>query len=317
MCSKSITIDKESLIKLHEAYIILQKIFSEGGVDENSQTLGDFIKEVYMPHAKSKKRSWKTEAGIIRRYILPILGTMGIRQIKRLDIVKWQEGMVAKEFAASTCNRALATLKYIFNCAVKWEIIKQSPCSQVMALPEGEQKGRYLSQEEASALLDVLKKEKNRQAARAIQLLLLTGARKSEILNARWENVDLVNNILTVPLSKSGKTRYIPLSDAAIAVIQDIPRVSEWLFPSPRTDNAISSVFDVWDKSRKEAGVDKTRLHDLRHTFASFLVNSGCSLYEVQKILGHYNPKVTMRYAHLTQSRLLGAVNKIGGKLCC
>ena len=121
--------------------------------------------------------------------------------------------------------------------------------------------------------------------------------------------------ILTVPLSKSGKARHIPLSDAALQVLAEIPHKSEWLFPSNRTDSHIGTIYDAWDRVRERAGIKDVRLHDLRHSFASFLVNSGCSLYEVQKILGHQNPKVTTRYAHLAQDSLLRAANIVGEKL--
>ena len=121
--------------------------------------------------------------------------------------------------------------------------------------------------------------------------------------------------ILTVPLSKSGKARHIPLSDTALQVLADIPRRSEWLFPSARTKGHITSVFQTWDRVRTRAGLKDVRLHDLRHSFASFLVNSGCSLYEVQKILGHHNPKVTTRYAHLAQDSLLRAANIVSRKI--
>ena len=182
-------------------------------------------------------------------------------------------------------------------------------------MPEKEFRERYLSEDEARRLLEVLKEEKDQQTAHVIRLLLFTGARKSEILAARWESVDLVRRILTVPLSKSGKARHIPLSDAALQVLADLPRRSEWLFPSPRTAGHITSVFTVWDRVRTEAGLKDVRLHDLRHSFASFLVNDGCTLYEVQKILGHHDPKVTTRYAHLAQDSLLRAANTVGRRL--
>jgi len=118
-----------------------------------------------------------------------------------------------------------------------------------------------------------------------------------------------------VPLSKSGKARHIPLSDAALQVLAEIPHKAEWLFPSSRTESHLSTIYAAWDRVRERAGIKDVRLHDLRHSFASFLVNSGCSLYEVQKILGHQNPKVTTRYAHLAQDSLLRAANIVGEKL--
>lgn len=284
-------------------------------VRRSQQTFAQFVQRHYLPHAKVRKRSWRMEVGVLRWHILPAFGSSSLGRITKRDIGHWQEGMLAKGLAPTTCNRALSLLKCIFNCAVRWEMLKNSPCKDVPALPEGEQRERYLSREEADRLLAVLAEDKDRQAAQVIRLLLFTGARKSEILKARWENVDMERRILTVPLSKSGKSRHVPLSDAAMAVLREIPRTSGWLFPSARRDNAISSVFRVWDRVRRRAGLEDVRLHDLRHSFASFLVNSGCTLYEVQKILGHHNPKVTMRYAHLAQESLLRAVNMVGANL--
>ena len=206
-------------------------------------------------------------------------------------------------------------MKYAFNCARRWGFIVESPARDVSALPEKEFRERYLSEEEARRLLDALDADKDRQAAQVVKLLLFTGARKSEVLAARWENVDLERRILTVPLSKSGKARHIPLSDAALLVLAVIPRHSEWLFPSSRNSSHISTIYPAWDRVRERTGLKDIRLHDLRHSFASFLVNSGCSLYEVQRILGHQTPKITTRYAHLAQDSLLRAANIVGEKL--
>ena len=278
-------------------------------------TFSAFIHEHYTPHAKSRKRSWKAEQGILRRDILPALGEMRLDSITRFTLIRWQEGMLGKGLAASTCNRALFLLKYAFNCARRWGFIAESPARDVQALPEKEFRERYLSEEEARRLLDELDAEKDQQAAHVIRLLLFTGARKSEILAARWENVDVGRGILTVPLSKSGKARHIPLSDAALNVLANIPRSSEWLFPSPKTAGHMTSIFKAWDRVRTKAMLKDVRLHDLRHSFASFLVNDGCSLYEVQKILGHHDPRVTTRYAHLAQDSLLRAANVVGKRL--
>jgi len=278
-------------------------------------TFSAFIHEYYAMHAKSRKRSWSAEQRILRREIIPIFGEMRLNAVTRLTVACWFEGVIERGLAPSTCNRALFLLKYIFSCARRWGFIAESPAKDVSALPEREFRERYLSEMEACHLLDVLVEEKDRQAAQAIRLLLFTGARKSEILAARWENVDVERRILTVPLSKSGKARHIPLSDAALQVLVDLPRRSEWLFPSPRKDGHITSVFIPWDRVRTKAGLQDVRLHDLRHSFASFLVNGGFSLYEVQKILGHHNPKVTARYAHLTQESLLRAANAVGQRI--
>lgn len=156
--------------------------------------------------------------------------------------------------------------------------------------------------------------EQNRNvAALTLRLLLLTGARKSEILKARWENINVEQGILTVPLSKSGKPRHIALSRAALAVIAEIPHGlgDTWLFTSNATGKPLPDIYLFWDKLRREIGLVDVRIHDLRHSFASLLVNCGHSLYEVQKTLGHGDSRTTMRYAHLGQESLLAAAETV------
>jgi len=154
----------------------------------------------------------------------------------------------------------------------------------------------------------------NVQVTQVVALLLLTGARKREVLDARWECVDLRRRLLTVPVSKSGRPRHIALSDAAVKLLEGLPREEgmPWVFFNPKTRKPPVSIFYAWDTIRKRAGLAGVRLHDLRHSFASFLVNSGRSLYEVQKLLGHYDPRVTMRYAHLSPGALIEAANIVG-----
>jgi integrase len=114
--------------------------------------------------------------------------------------------------------------------------------------------------------------------------------------------------VWTVPLSKSGKPRYIPLSRAAIALLEKRRgNGSEYVFPSPKTGKPMIQLYFTWNKIRKKAGIPDVRIHDLRHNFASLLVNNGRSLYEVQKLLGHADISTTQRYAHLSQDTLKDA----------
>ena len=157
--------------------------------------------------------------------------------------------------------------------------------------------------------MDALKDDENDQAAKAIELLLLTGARRSEITQARWEHVNFEQKTMLVPLSKSGKPRTISLNNAAVDLISNLPSRgdSQWLFPSPRTGRPGPALYYPWERVRKRAGLKDLRLHDLRHSYASNLVNAGVSLYVVQQLLGHTNPRTTQRYAHLEQDTLAKA----------
>lgn len=100
-------------------------------------------------------------------------------------------------------------------------------------------------------------------------------------------------------------------------MLRALPRVpgSPWLFPGKAPGKPLSDLYSFWNSIRKELGLDGVRIHDLRHSYASFLVNSGHSLYEVQKLLGHSDPRTTMRYAHLGQAPLLAAAETVSACL--
>ena len=109
----------------------------------------------------------------------------------------------------------------------------------------------------------------------------------------------------------------MPLSDGALRLLNNTPRIPDcpWVFPNPDTKRPYVSVFYSWDTARKKAGLADVRMHDLRHSFASLLVNSGRTLYEVQHLLGHTQVKTTQRYAHLSQDTLLAASNAASSAL--
>ncbi len=198
--------------------------------------------------------------------------------------------MHAKGYAPGTANGVLVLLRYIFNLAHRWSIpgAGVNPTAGITPAPEAPRQ-RFLTRDEADRLLAAIGEERNRSAADAIMLLLLTGARRSEITQAKWGYVDWQKRTLLVPVSKSGRPRRIALSCEAITLLQSLPPAADtgYIFPSPVTGRGFGSVFYAWDRIRRRAGLLDVRLHDLRHSFASFLVNQGVSLYVVQALLGH------------------------------
>ena len=149
---------------------------------------------------------------------------------------------------------------------------------------------------------------------RLIALFLLsTGARLNEALRARWQDIDRGNRVWRIPAlnSKSKRVRSVPLNASAVEVLDrlDTEGSHECLFVNARTGRRDTSIHKVWRQLRAMAGLPHLRIHDLRHQYASFLVNSGRTLYEVQQILGHSDPSVTQRYAHLSKRSLQDAAD--------
>ena len=129
--------------------------------------------------------------------------------------------------------------------------------------------------------------------------LILTGTRKQELLKSQWEDFDFDTRIWRIPMSKSGKARHVPISDSLELLLNSIPKACEWVFANPKVLKSSTSFFYSWDIARCQARLDDARVHDLKHSFANLLVNSGRSLYEVQHILSHSQIKTTQRYAHI------------------
>lgn len=169
---------------------------------------------------------------------------------------------------------------------------------------------RYLTADEAQRLFRAIDKSDNPQIKSNVGLLLLTGARKTELLRAEWKHISLERKAWFIPVTKTAKSRHAPLSQDAIAIIEQLPRWDgcPWLLPNPDTCKPYYSIKRAWDTARCEAGLSDLRLHDLRPSAASFMINAGIDLYAVGRILGHADHQSTMRYSHVANRTLLAAV---------
>lgn len=277
-------------------------------------TFADFIAERYLPFVKGYKKSWNSDDSYLRNHLLPVLGKKHLDEITKHDVISLHHGMRAKGFALGTANRSLILLRYAMNLAVRWEIpgITKNPTKDVPLFEDPSNKERYLSEEEAQTLYRAVQASVNPMLQYIIPMLILTGARKREVLDAKWTEFDLERRQWRVSVTKAGKPRYVPLSDGVIQLLSNMPHDdNQWVFPNPKTGKPYVSIFYSWDTARNQAGLADVRIHDLRHSFASFLVNAGRSLYEVQKILGHTQIKTTQRYAHLSPDTLIDAANVV------
>jgi integrase len=276
-------------------------------------TFAAFIEEQYMPYIKSYKRSWTTDVSLLKNHLLPRFGKRYLDEITRQDIVKMHGDRKASGAAAGSANRLLIMMRYIFNLTLRWEVpgIKANPCKGIPLLEENNKKERYLSVQEAEHLYGAVCKSDNAMLKYIVPMLILTGARKREVLDAKWCDFDLARRSWRIPITKSGRARYVPLSDGALSLLANMPRQSDcdWAFANPDTGKPFISIYYAWHTARKSVGLSDVRMHDLRHSFASLLINSGRTLYEVQHILGHTQVKTTQRYAHLSHDTLLDATN--------
>ena len=277
-------------------------------------TVYDFITNSYLPYVKTYKRSWETDVSLIKNHIMPNFGKQYMDEVSKRDIIQFISRHTLTHKPGSV-NRVIIMLRYIFNLSIRWETagITKNPTAGIPLLEENNKKERYLTGDEANKLIVALQSSQNKMLQYIVPMLILTGARKNEVLTAKWEDFNFEQKIWRIPTSKSGKARHVPISDGVLYLLSGVPRQEGCVsvFANPKTLLPYVSVFASWNTARKSVGLADVRMHDLRHSFASFLVNSGRSIYEVQRILGHTQIKTTQRYAHLSQDSLLAAANEI------
>jgi integrase len=282
-------------------------------------TFAEFFEDKYLPHAKQHKRTWSNDEQMYNSHLKDEFGHLKLTAIKREAVQIFHAGLKQRGRSGSTCDHYLKLLRHALNLAVDWDIIESNPLSRVKLFRECNQIERYMDDAELAALLKVLHTDENRPVCNLALFLLATGARSNEARQAKWEDVDVANRLWHIPaaVSKSKKVRNIPLNDAALDVLATVDTKTEFahVFVNPNTGKPYICVKKAWTRLRAAAGLPKLRLHDLRHQYASLLINAGRSLYEVQQILGHSDPKVTTRYAHLAPSTLRAAASAAGEKL--
>lgn len=271
----------------------------------------------------STNRSVENERLYGRRWSL-LLGSRLLHQITTEDLRVIQARMKARRtklqarrngkaraWSNGTINRHFGFLRHMLMLAVKDGKLNRNPVSGVRFLPE-ESRTRFLSETELVSLQKHVSPEHWRLVVFAIE----TGLRREEQFCLRWDQIDWEAKVLTIPLPKGGKTRHVPLSDAAIMILRSFDSFtrSPWVFPSPKNPlhhwNPQSFVNHVFSPALQKAGIQGVCWHTLRHTAASRRIMAGVDLVSVQKILGHRDIQTTLRYSHLSQHHLREAVNR-------
>jgi len=281
---------------------------AEARRQKSVMTFKEFADDHYMPYIKKRNRSWKNKESMLRLRILSVFGSDPLNRITRKKIQSFHTALVDDGLSAASSDHHIKLIRHALNIAVQWEMLDRNPADKIPLFKEDNKKERYMADDEQARLLHILKTDKNRIVCLVVLFLLSTGARLNEALKASWEYVDMGNRVWRIPAtnSKSKKIRSVPLNQTAINVLTELAKASDQghLFINQRTGKRYTNINKTWYRIRGEAGLTNLRLHDLRHQYASHLVNSGRSLYEVQQILGHSDPTVTQRYAHLSTRAL-------------
>jgi integrase len=282
-------------------------------------TMAELAQRYLVEHAQPKKKAWsvKQDSRLLDRLILPALGRHKVQAITKADIAKLHHGLHETPIQA---NRVLSLLSKMFNLAETWGLrpYHSNPCYQIEKYKENKRE-RYLTGDELSRLSEALTKaeaEEMPSAILAIRLLLFTGARVSEITTLKWEYVDSDIGVLRLPDSKTG-AKIIPLPQPAIDLLRTAPRIQDNPFVcfGIKTGKHIIGLQHIWQRIRKDAGIEDVRLHDLRHSFASVAAAAGMGLPIIGAILGHSQPSTTQRYAHLALDPLKAATEEVAKRI--
>lgn len=286
---------------------------AEAKAQKEVPTLKDFFENHYLPFAKPRKRSWKRDVQLFAR-LEEAFGGQRLNRIGRQAIQTFHTGLVDCGLAHASADHHIKLLRRCMNLARDWGLMTEpNPAARIQLFNKCNLVENYLDPEQLEKLITVLKTDSNKAVCQIALFLLSTGCRLNEALTATWDQVDQKNRILRISAlnSKSKRVRTVPLNDAALEVLSQLTTEGKFdhLFINAETEKPYTTIMKVWTRLRKKAGLPHLRIHDLRHQFASFLVNSGRTLYEVQSILGHSDAKVTQRYSHLSTKTLHEAAN--------
>ena len=284
-------------------------------VKGEAPSFADYAEAFWADNARHwKPRTQSTNKRHIERELKPVFGHLAVDRIRRADVLRWRDSLSDRQ---GVFNRALPVLAAMLKYAelLGYRVRGSNPCRRTPRYKRA-LKERYLSADEYRRLGAVLATVEADQpvAVAVIRLLLLTGARVSEILTLRWEAIQPPR--LQLPDSKTGP-KFIYLGANATAILESLERREgcPWVFPAGRGEGPLSSVFPQWARIRRAAAIPDVRIHDLRHSYASVAINRGMSLLLIGRLLDHAQPETTARYAHLEDRSIADAAVRVSHSL--
>ncbi len=322
------TIGPYGVLTLHQARSKAREILARArlGEDPSGKRLGDLrapsMKDLsvrYMEEHATAHKKPATAAADRRTWDRIILKKFANRKVKDINHEEVAALHTSLRKTPAMANQMLNIMSKAFNLAETWGWRREgtNPCRRVQRF-KSERRERFLSAEELARLSEVLAESERTQSENpnvvaAFRLLILTGCRVGEILNLRWEDVDFERRCLNLPDSKTGpKTVY--LNAPALQVLAGIEHLTgnAYVVPGRIEGKPLATLRFKWHRIRKKADLKDVRIHDLRHSFASFGVGLGLPLQPIGKLLGHSQIATTERYAHLADDPIRQANEKIG-----
>ncbi|MGH7779481.1 MAG: tyrosine-type recombinase/integrase [Candidatus Binataceae bacterium] len=274
-------------------------------------TLKDLASQYLDNYARSHKRSWEQDDHRIRLHFKVLAGCK-LSEISRETASVWHR-RIGERRGLYQANRCLALLSAIYGWAIRLDYWQgQNPAKGIAHFRE-ESRSRYLNAEELARLWDALDTEHSPYWPAYFKLALLLGMRKNELLQARWEDVNLRERLWCLPITKAKRPHLLPIPQAALEILQALPshNSSQWLFPGKtRPDRPLADAEDAWERIRARANLSDVRIHDLRRTLGSWLATQGYSLTLIGKALNHTNVSTTAVYARLHLEPLREALEK-------
>ena len=285
---------------------------------EPEYTFEDVIAE-YLKAQKGSRSFTNTQTSA--RILLEYFGEKSISRIRKSDVRQaMQEMQQKRNYKPSSVSSRMSTFKAAISFCRKELDWKMQDPSQGLCIPQVEKRVRWITEDQARDLVEEASKlSLGYVLADFIELALNTGMRKNEMLKLQWHRVDLKNRliVLLADENKSKRVRSVPLNDAAMAVIRRRQQFvsntcpeSPWVM-AKKDGCRLIQPHAAFKKACANAGIDDFRIHDLRHTCASWLVSAGVPLVDVKEVLGHASIMMTERYAHLAPHRAIDAVSKI------
>lgn len=282
-----------------------------------AKTMKELCSTYLERHAKPHKKSWQKDESHIKRFIVPTWGAYKVLSVLQSDVVALHNKIgKTRPYEA---NRILTLLSTMFKLAHQWGYVPiehRNPAIGISHFKE-HKRDRWVTPEELPRLAKAINEETNIFAAKAIWLYLLTGIRKTELLESQWADVDWDRRELRLRNTKAGRVHYVPLSEPAIQILRELPRANNnpYILPGKIQGSHLVNISKPWLRIRKSAEIEDVRLHDLRRTVGSWLAQSGNSLHLIGRVLNHSSQTTTAIYARFGQDHIRDALEEHGRKL--